>query len=404
MTIIAGTIEHKLGGNVAHFWNEYFTNLFRFLSGPQAAAAGVVRIAYHSGSNATGIGYWDETFHFGDNAWGVFKFSAATVPFYLLIQYTDNAGAYFGTSPGNPALIAGYNNSSYGSVGWAVALTDTGGNPWGGTTVNSGSDQKSSPVWVSGSATKVWPISNNPGYAHATNRENMFPMSYFLTSPGWHNLGGRFSCIINPNNIIFLNRPGHGPALMNWFGKYSPTANNTMGVQYAAFCNLFTYDIFAMIASSGGPTPFGRIDGLTLATALGTDGGVYISGSVSNVYTMNLDVSSTSFFSPMHPNRLISGSQNVGSFDAKTLYILANQSPFFGLLGNIDFFAITQHVPAYSTSQDKYMATFEGATSYFGTTEGYVYQNSAQWLVPWDGQTVPGSGTSRKGIQFSRNG
>lgn len=144
----------------------------------------------------------------GENAWIYSEWNHGTHIMGVLIQWA-NVDA-FGASPGNPGEIQG---STGNGVAWAMAVREDGASPWNGSGSDNGAATKGDPVWTAG-ATHVFPMSNNPGYANATSRENMARV--FSTGA----LGDRQRCHLAANeNTILLTV--HKPYLNGAFDQYA---------------------------------------------------------------------------------------------------------------------------------------------------------------------------------------
>lgn len=185
---MAGTIYGKIdcrsnsgGGNERN--QEVFKNIFDFFE--RLVTVGYcTRIALQYGSGGTGTDYHDEANPFGENAFAVFRFNGVTsgnaasqrdgstypdIDMYILIQWADVAT--WGGAPGDdwyPGLVKA--SSSLDGVGIAFTWRTDGASPWGGSTNNDGTDAKSDPVWVGGTALRCFPVSNH--WDHATSKQN----------------------------------------------------------------------------------------------------------------------------------------------------------------------------------------------------------------------------------------
>lgn len=152
----------------------------------------------------------------GENAWIYSEWDHGTHIMGVLIQWSR--GDAFGGGGGAPGILNGSGGAR--GVGWAMGVREDGASPWNGTTNDDGADTKGDPVWTAGATTHVLPMSNSPGYSHASSRENMSELFSQST------LTTRYRCHLaaNETTILFLNHsPFSGGATFEAvLGRYIP--------------------------------------------------------------------------------------------------------------------------------------------------------------------------------------
>lgn len=245
---IHGTVNHTIWRpvnnqevEVRHAFNDMFVSTYRFLNSPTAASMGIVRRACNFNNGASDCDYKSRLLSPapGNNAWALFEFTSANLPFWLLIQQSDSSNnASFGIGAGGPA-----NNdwsSKISGFCFAIAMREDGGNPWGGSTVNNGSDTKSTPVWIPGpSRLAMFPISNQPRGAWRVARSGMHPISLWID---WNNTRTRctlFHFLATEDSVTFLMGHDGGTNYdVTYFGKYNPVNQAVSSTAYCFFGTL----------------------------------------------------------------------------------------------------------------------------------------------------------------------
>lgn len=241
-----GTVNHTIWRPVTnqeaefrHAFNDEFVATYRFLNSSLGTSLGIVRRACNFNNQAS-----DCDFKYrklapppGNNAWALFEFTSASPKFWLLIQESDAGNnASFGIGAGEPA----YNDYSGKISGFcfAVAVREDGGNPWGGTTVNNGTDTKSSPVWTPGpSRLSMFPLSNQARGQWRIDRSGMHPISLWIDNNNDRTRCTLYHFLATEDSVTFL--VGHDAGCnydVSYFGKYN--AVDPTGANYAFFANL----------------------------------------------------------------------------------------------------------------------------------------------------------------------
>lgn len=394
---------------------DYYLSIFNFLSSSVAQDEGIQLVAYHTGTNGTGgMNYSDEPQRVGDNSMALFRFSLASPPFYVLIQFASGStspllstafgsgqvpnltASLYGNSAGTTAgansvtVTPGFANAD-GATAIAVACLADGGNPWNGT-LGHGSAIKGSPVWISGSNTGslcVWPRSNgqtgsfdvtgsfNPSLN--TRRHNMIPLVNNISMQNKHS---NVSVLANRENLLIVTDVGNsGSATFFYFGKYQARPGLTPQVPYVCLATTGSglNPPFAIR-----PQKFGTLDGRP------EEGGVAHPTASFGVRQCSLDYM-RSFVTrqEMHPNTMFNFPHK---FDQFVYYLLLDEDPNqYGYLGTIDFFRIVYGTVPRGVSRTRQWAIFGGTTP-----------QTAKLLVPWDGNSPAGSGGNRRGKLFSR--
>jgi hypothetical protein len=396
MTLVA-SIEHRYTSR--RVYQEAFVNLYNFLSST-CAPIGVQLIANNSGSNGTGFGFWDSPLSASHNAWACFKFASATVPFYTLIQYTENVN--FGTSPGNPGLADGA--AGQYRIAVAVAFCSGGANAWGGTTASNGADTKSTPVWTSASAPLfVFPRSNNPTGSHLTNKENM--MTFFrstnysqadlfnMTTEG--GTGAVTHFFADENNFLFMADPGAlGNYSVIYFGKYTSRSDITPDFPYVSM-GLYTD------STDRAPMTYTADYGSTAGTLTNTTfpGGIVHPSSSFGVRTCKVLLNALFMQSRYHPNKSMTTASNRYDLHRPQLAIFEDPN-HYGYLGMINFFRMGWGIPTAAVSSSGDYAAFNVHLAF---TMNRPWNTYLKMIVPWTGSVQPYSLTSRLGVQFTRS-
>lgn len=368
-----------------------FKSLFDLLNSMTGSGI-VTRIAYNTGSNGTGTGYYDEPSPFGNNAWYCYRFNASasslrTADWYLLVQNASGSGN-FGDAPGDPGLVNASSegqSSNEGTLAFAAAgmVTAAGANanPWNGTTNNDGTDSKGDPVWNSGSVDdvlSVLPRSNNNGGSHDSSRENM--AEAYNSTQGSADV--RFHFIADNDGLAFFIDNGDNLTYAcNYVGHYSPRAE----ISSSAFVPLLMF-----IRDGDGnaqPTSFESL-GTTTGDGFSYEGGVTIPAGVRVANLAKYEsgwMESTTF----QPNTAL----NVPLNDVFAPVVLADEDPNTGQIGFLDtaIYAEIYNVNVHDTNSDQSRTVFSTVT----TTE------AVKVFTAWSGSAgTPGTGTSRSGSFF----
>lgn len=376
---IHGSIEHFFAGTGFSTGSvqSAFVNLYNFFNN-NTGTLGIQRIAYHTGAketgmvNTRGMNYFDAANPAGGNAWACFCFSSASVPFYVLIQFSNSTA--FGTAPGSPGLIR--NATTANSVGIAFAQRADGGNPWNGSSGSNGSDTKGTPVWHPGTSSLVlMPRSNDGvrGGAHGASKQNCVG----------HTVGSgidyRMHMIADYDNFVFLyDANANNNYASTLITKYTPLSGVNPQVPYVSlgdtaalpFTNVSVYGDLAGTAAQQG--------------AIG-----YTTASISGTCSTAIERVGAGFFQNTNaqPNRAFT----TPVFNEFPFLIGIFESPNqVGAMGHvIDFFREAYNVASHDTNND-------GTRAAFGTTT----VATVKLVVPWSSGTVPGSGITRGGVQF----
>lgn len=384
---------------------DYYLTLFNFLSSSQAATVGIQLVAHHTGTNGTGgMNYSDEPVRVGDNSIALFKFSLASPPFYVMIQFASGSAAggsavSYGFNAnltasmyGNGANAAGTDvggvsgyAASAGGVGIAVACRADGGSPWNGTTASYGHNIKGNPVWISGSNTSslcTWPRSNG--------QSGTFDLGG--TNPRRHNTIGlashgnlvnkhtNLSILADETNLLIITDIGNtGNSTFFYFGKYTPRPGLNPDVPYVC---LATTGSGLNPPFSVRPQRFGTLNGQP------EEGGVAHPSASFGVRACSLDyLRSFTQSNQLHPNTMFKFPYK---FDQFVYFLLLDEDPNqYGYLGTIEFFRLTYGTVPRSNSTAKNFAIF-----------GSSAPQALKLVVPWDGVSPAGSAGQRRGRIF----
>lgn len=379
--------------------NDYYVTLYNFLN--NLSSIGVTRVAYNVGLSGTGMTYWDLGAPPGNGAWALFKFGNAQIPFYVLIA-SSNLRANWGWQRTSHAAAlpcsdnlfyssgATTNNGYYSVVSIAIAQRADGSNPWNGTMVNTGSDTKGTPVWTPGSsALAVYPRNNSTGGDKATNREAVTILICCSTSPDADTYPDIFygemrsQFFADENNLLIMNDGfANGSYSSFYFGKYVPFAGMNPDIPYVMLNSLYSSDptfYYSTYGSASATTT-------NIMNSTGGDGGICHPTATLGVKNCLLSTAGTLRTLKFHPSKAV---PNYGRFDTFPITVGLGESPYWGQLGTLDFIRFCCGVPSMATTVDKKLAIL-----------GHYNLTATKLIVPWDGITQPGSGTSRLGISF----
>lgn len=365
-------------------YQEAYVSLTKFMTSSFGALNGIQRIAYSTGSaplSKGGEGYWDEGLSAYPNAWSCYKFLSASVPFYLLVQFTWNNS--FGTLPGNPGAIDG--TSTANGVGIAIAMRADGGNPWNGTSSNNGTDTKGTPVWTAGASSLLcWPRSNSTGGTNTTNKE--MTMGVILSKAGTGAgagppFGTHFSFVCDFDNMAFVSEDAaDGQYRATYFGKYTVRTNITASCPYVSLRSSAATNNPAFPLTTYGPTTSG------FAVA---DGGIAHPTTVASG-TRTLQISALSEF---FGDSSFEMSTRIGRWDEFPIHVAVAESPMFGYAGYIDWVKLVPVGLNLSLNPDKSRAIF-------GAQLASANSPTTKLSIPWNGTIVPGTSVSRTGTMF----
>jgi len=367
------------GDTIARRANEMYVSLTRFLTSSYAQALGIQRIAYNTGSAASGENYWDQNGASGANAWSAYTFLSATNPFQMLIQVCF-AAATFGNSPGNPGLLDGA-TAQAGSIGVAFGARLDGSSSWGGTTLNNGKDVKGNVVWASGSSTLfVWPRSNTGGGTHAANKQNMSLISNGGgADPAY---GSRLNLVCDENNIAFIIDANDYLPRVTYFGRYNVRSGTIGQVPH----------VMLRTATNGDPpltflpSVFGSTAGnATLEGACAHP--VPPSGSQTTMIC-GVTALNNAFSVNYQPNNAISGTYR---YDEHPIHLALAEATYYGYVGYTDWIRFIWGVSQMSVSND-------GSRLYTG---GQLSPLTTRISLPWSSSVgAPGAGSGREGTFF----
>jgi hypothetical protein len=367
---LRGSIEHLITNRAAEATRDTWTYVYNFLTNHP----NVDLIASQYGNGASGFDLSDGSNPSGENAFAVFKFSSAANPWYVLIQWSHSAS--IGTSPGNPGSGAG----TYG-LHVSFAAGSGGGNPWNGGTDKDGADAKGATVWVPPASEDllVWPRGNASGGSWATNRERMSSAAYYAN--------GRLQILADDDFLFIAYDAGNtsdkiqgtsGYDRIMYFGPYDPYV--TVSVPLVMIQG--NLEAAELVVGSSGGVEYGSATGAGTTTR---DGGIVSTSTSVGVRVGYLD---------RLQNIMTGGTQPglEGRFSIYPIIVQTNDSEgsgTTGVLGEINLIKEVCWVPThFSTPNLQEIA--------IGSTD----IEDIKLLVPWDGNTVPGTGKNPGGVQF----
>lgn len=368
-------------------FNEIYVSLTRFMTSSYAAACGIQRIAYSTGSSAgngaavgNGEGYWNSGNRAGQNAFSVYRFMSASVPFNILIQYVDSGQSVtWGTLPGNPAVLG---NGSTG-LGFAAAGKADGTNAWAGTTGSIGRDTKASVVWASGSSTLyVFGRGNTGGGTYAANKQ-LTDQMVTIYNGSTFTAQTRCHLIVDENNFCFLSYyPGGTQYSMTYFGKYTPRSGTTATFPYVYLNSERGSAVVPLIILT-------NTYGSTAGTATREGAIAHPNPPSSSQTTMIAGISwyNDSQVVTHQPNAHVNGQP---TFEEHPIHVFAYETSYYGYAGYVDWIKEAYNMNNNSISSD-------GSRAYFGTDTRAALKVS----VPWSGSVgMPGYRINREGVMF----
>lgn len=230
---VAGKINMEIyeGGVESRKLSTFFVSLHTFLSST-CAPLGVVRRACNFGTAGTGMGYWDQANPVGESGWATFEFTKANPPVWVNIQW--NTGA---PSAGSQPYVTAMQNEKV--VGISVATRADGLSPWNGTTGNTGSDTRGTPVWTDGGVSRlyVFPRSNNPIGSHNTSKQNAITMYgeygtyyYLFFDTSISDFANFFAT--EDSLFVVYDQGEQASCYYHYFGKYVPIPDLTPEAPY----------------------------------------------------------------------------------------------------------------------------------------------------------------------------
>lgn len=438
---------------------QIFVTIFKWLSGSVGQSLGIRLRAHNFGRNndllynfgwrsggSSSMSYWDEDAPAGNNAFGVFEFTNATPPLWICLQYhaySANSGLTPNSSPTTPT----YPQSSAGPTGnedgvfISCALRQDGTRPWNGTTNNTGSDTKTSPVWNSGSI--IFPRASADGGDRELAADGVMRLtpragsirgvlggsdSTFVFNPtaSFDKNSGVYHVIASEDSFLFTMDPkGIGNyGCFFYMGKYDQI--RTALSESLNWCNYVCLQMMNNDSANNRPIlprygesifggviqPYGTRNIIqtafpTTGSSANPDNGLFeswIGGGANNVYTNKVEaciidrnqlLEDTNIPTPIylrHPNRAISDptGRSPGKFDMFTIPIACFGDHFgYGKLGEISAFYMVFGIPSNATINNKQWAVV--GDSQIGTVK---------LAIPWDGISDPGTAGGRGGIPF----
>lgn len=451
--VVSYTGEHTFNVGM----HDVFVTMVSALDSAAAQAVGIVRRASNYGltgngasnvlrftqanvltSPGFGLTRWDAGSPPGQNAWVVYEFTQATVPFWVLVQFStmsiDFSDLRLGESPGAPGSSQsikatsqftqpkGHENRESG-VHIAIGIMPDGSSPWNGTTNNNGADTKSTPVWKR-NATK-FPRSNDDGAWEFLNSSRMIPLIHDDSIVNWQNGTGTpntnapaldafnmlYHVIFDQNNLlIFFDVNGQGSAgSIFYFGKFRPNNSGNTVPYICLFRNSCFDDSFHAFttADTAATTyvPYGAVHSNTayhltnypgyhqayLSERQLINGGVYHPARQHAVGCI--------LVLPPHMNtdmRQIPNTQMLHDNSGKIKHMTAYPDIFafefsnkHGFLGRIEFFKIVKNV----------------RTGHFFSDSELIIGNpsmaSNKMIIPWDPNTEYGKFGNRFGTVWA---
>lgn len=378
---------------------------------------------YNYGVTGTGLDYWDKTDSAGPNSWVVYRWNNATVPFYMIMQWSFKYnGEPFGNAPGDPGQASHSIGGSQGGIGVQFVYRADGTNPWNGTMNNDGSDTKGSVCWISSPGDNNLYIfsrtnSINGTEPYATTKNYFMSFYHHVSRSSSSNYGTNIpttmtTAIVDENNVFIANDLGYFnmPTIV-YFGKFTPAKDISYvnSGSYLSIADSYNSSTSGLFAAQGLDYIFGKKVPETSLNA--RDGGIAhpnpVSGTVGFSMQGFINYASTYVNPTSDAYSNVSGSLSlVGTFQEHrpTLQMnedFTNSNGVVGRFSTTDFLGIIRGgVPNGATFNSGTKICWTNIWSYDSTNPGF-YNNSG-YITPW----VPAAGPpyqtyTREGRMFN---
>jgi hypothetical protein len=366
-----GSIEHYISSSAAAYNQDIFIATVLFLENHPSWTS-----ISSQGNGATGApSTWNYTSNRpGENSFAVFQNAGG---WFLLVQWSYASN--FGVSPGDPGDHPAGGTSGYYN-GIQMAFDTSGGTGiWNGGTGNVSADSKGSPVWVNdGGQVVVYPRANGNGGTFAAAKEACAAQTNNGNPAGA--TPGRFQIIGDEDYVWWGWDHGNGGSydICCYCGPFTPDPEVTI-----------TGDPLCMFSQNGSIT-FNGGSGTLTNTNLTSEGGLIaaVGQSQARIFRTSLPNTVDWFGTTYQPN----SQRAPASHDELSIPLILNDadgSGSYGYVGKIELVKAAFNLPTHDTNGD-------ATKAFFGTSTAA----SIHWVVDWDGTTVPGSGSTREGVQF----
>lgn len=342
-------------------------DIFSYLVTTIDANTSWTRIASNYGSGGTGFGITGSGNPSGENAFAVWRCGK----YHLLMQWSWASA--MGTAPGNPGTCPGAK-----WIAMQIAYDNSGGTSvWGGGVANAGADAKSSPIWVvNGGDLIVHPRSNGNAGSQATNKEGMIN----IYGGG---VNSRLQFLIDNDTIIVAHDAGNDASYncITYIGPYVLADDMDLDG-----------DPIVMLQSIGTPVITDNIGTINLS-AHGLEGGTSDSGygiitvAGSRIFRLTWDASLTDILYQPNYQRAI---ETLDAQKARICLRDTNGGNTYGYIGYLPTtMRLVYNIATHTTDVDKYYIYLGNSTT-----------ASVKWRIPWDGDTIPGTGITVAGVTF----
>ena len=388
---LRGSIEHKTTASQGYITRDCFAATVRFFDSHPA----MTRIASYKGNGtgggayqATGTidantirGYSGDASYSGEGAYGVWRWNRTDgAVMYICVQWGSNSNG-FQPGKGTPGVVS----YTYG-LGIQIALDTSGGDCWNGDTANAGDDDKGGrfsgsagvgPVWVANGGTLlVWPRANALGGTYETNKQ---AFTHLMRENGSAQV--KYNILADDDSIwAAADSAQNSNYDLFYFGPYTPRTGLTPDTN--------TGYVMLQRCYISSDLDWNAYIGTTLGTNSVREGGIAWSAT-DNVRALHYSSISGVTGQLYQPNPL------VGEFDLMDIFLRVDDSGgsvnSYGLVGKLDTanLAFVYNAPCVSPNSALTKVAFGPPTLSYG-----------KWLLPWDGATLPGSGSTQTGVQF----
>ena len=183
--------------------------------------------------------------------------------------------------------------------------------------------------------------------------------------------------LADENNILLLFDAGADASYgVFYFGKYVPRPGINPQIPYVMLNSRTPKDPQFNTVNHGAVSYYSDT----------CDGGICHPAAATGVKICYVDYPTIMQDLKFHPART---TPFFGRFDTFPLVLCINESPYYGVMGTINFFRMCYGVPSLALTTDKKFAIM-----------GHNYLACTKLVVPWDGTTIPGLGVNRVGISF----
>lgn len=380
---IIGSVEHYIPtGITSGSCKMAFVSAFKFLHtlGPQV---GVQLIAWNYGTQPVGTraawagnvpDYYDQPNTAGENAWACFRFTSASYPFDVFMQW--------GFTAAWSDILYLNAGTAQAQMGFSMCARTDGGNPWNGSTSAGGLDTKGTPLFVTGSSPGLhYPISNDPSITaaiHGATGRNI------VGTDSSTNNDARYHYVGDKDGFLVLWDEGADSVYEGMYmGSYSPFECGNINPPLPIV--VFKGNVpWSPATQYGTPAGTGANQGAIALPSGSFSGSCPVTNDRLDIlFANNLAQPSHAYPTPAYNEMPIA----IGAISSSV-----GANAWRAFLGYIDtpLCRETYNVPFHDTNQN-------GTRAVFGTTT----LASIKFSIPFHSGTTPGAGLTQQGVQFT---